>query len=79
MLTINIDDNIKNILEKQARKNGRSLEDEALEILRNSLMEQPKITSNLAAMIEERFAHLQDFQLPAITRDSIRTIPDFEQ
>ncbi len=78
MLTLNLNKNIKSILEKQAHKNGRSLEDEALEILRNSLKEQPKITSNLADMIEERFAHLQDVELQEITRDSIRTIPNFE-
>lgn len=74
----NLDENLHAILERQAKKNGRSLEEEAKEILRTVLIENPKSETNLALAIKKRFAELGDFDIPTITRDSIRETPNFE-
>ncbi len=77
-LTIhNLDENIKARLQKQAEKHGRSLEEEAKEILRNALTEEEK-TINIVTMIERRFAHCGDFELPEIPREPMCQIPTFE-
>jgi plasmid stability protein len=78
-LTIhNLDENIKARLQKQAEKHGRSLEEEAKEILRLTLTKQEH-PSNIVTMIERRFAHCGDFELPEIPREPIRQIPTLEE
>jgi plasmid stability protein len=78
-LTIhNLDENIKARLEKQAKEHGRSLEEEAKEILRHALTEQEN-PLNLATMIERRFAPFGDFELPEISREPMRQIPAFDE
>ncbi|MUG98385.1 plasmid stability protein [Scytonema sp. UIC 10036] len=74
----NIDDNIKNLLQQRASKNGRSLEEEVKEILRQALCENQQTPVNLVNMIEKRFAHLEDFELGEITREPMRPAPTFE-
>lgn len=74
----NVDDNIKNLLQERAAKNGRSLEEEAKEILRLALIESQKPPINLVNLIEKRFAHLGDFELGEITREPMRPAPTFE-
>ncbi|MBE9036802.1 FitA-like ribbon-helix-helix domain-containing protein [aff. Roholtiella sp. LEGE 12411] len=75
----NLDDDIKSRLKKRAEKHGRSLEEEAKEILRMALIENHEQPLNLANMIEQRFANLGDFELPEIPREPIRTISTFEE
>jgi plasmid stability protein len=75
----NLDDDIKSRLKKRAEKHGRSLEEEAKEILRIALIENYEQPLNLANMIEQRFANLGDFELPEIPREPIRTISTFEE
>ena len=75
----NLDDNLHASLERQAEKNGSSLEEEAKEILRNVLVENAIYNTNLAFTIKKRFAELGDFEIPKITRDSIREPPKFEE
>ncbi len=58
----NLDENIKDRLEKQAEEHGRSLEEEAKEIIREALTED-----------ERRFAHCGDFEIPEISREPITT------
>ena len=78
-LTIhNLDENIKNRLQKQAEKHGLSLEEEVKEILRLTLTKQES-PSNIVTMIERRFAHCGEFELPEIPREPIRQIPTFEE
>ncbi|MHC5729819.1 MAG: FitA-like ribbon-helix-helix domain-containing protein, partial [Nostoc sp.] len=60
----NLDDDIKSRLKKRAEKHGRSLEEEAREILRMALIENHEQPLNLANMIEQRFANLGEFELP---------------
>jgi plasmid stability protein len=74
----NIDDNMKNILQERAIKNGCSLEEEIKEILRLALIENQKQPINLVSLIDKRFAHLGNFELGEITRESMRPAPTFE-
>ena len=64
----NLDDDIKYRLQKRAEKHGRSLEEEAREIIRIALTENHENTLNLATMLEEHFAKLGNFELPEISR-----------
>ncbi|MFN6464527.1 MAG: FitA-like ribbon-helix-helix domain-containing protein [Nostoc sp. DedVER02] len=75
----NIDDDIKSRLQKRAEKNGRSLEEEAREILRLALAENQEHPLNLATMLEQRFAELGDFELPEIPREPIRRLSTLEE
>lgn len=74
----NFDDNLKNRLQKRAEYYGRSLEEEAREILRTVLIENSIEPLNLALAIEQRFAHFEDFELPTINREPLRESPNFE-
>ena len=74
----NLDESIRVSLAKQAKNNGRSLEEEAKEILRTALVETSAPQTNLAAAIKKRFAGLGDFEIPTVTRDSMREPPNFE-
>ncbi len=75
----NLDDDIKYRLQKRAEKHGRSLEEEAREILHMTLTENHGQPLNLASIFEERFANLGDFELPKIPREPIRTVSTFEE
>ncbi|MDI9639186.1 plasmid stability protein [Geitlerinema splendidum] len=74
----NFDDDLKNRLQKRAEYYGRSLEEEAKEILRTVLTENTLEPLNLALAIERRFAHLGSFELPTIPREPLREPPSFE-
>lgn len=74
----NFDDDLKNRLQKRAESYGRSLEEEAKEILRAVLTENAMEPLNLALAIERRFAHFGDFELPSIPREPLREPPIFE-
>ncbi|WP_228041496.1 FitA-like ribbon-helix-helix domain-containing protein [Planktothrix mougeotii] len=74
----NFDDDLKNRLQKRAESYGRSLEEEAREILRAVLTENTPEPLNLAVAIERRFAHFSDFELPTIHREPLREPPNFE-
>lgn len=74
----NFDDDLKNRLQKRAEYNRRSLEEEAKEILKAALAENIQEPSNLAVTIQQRFAHVGDFQLPKIVREPLREPPNFE-
>ena len=63
---------------KRAAINGRSLEEEVKDILRQVLIENQKEPTNLVSMIEKRFAHLGDFELGEVTREPMRPAPTFE-
>ncbi len=75
----NLDDDIKSRLRKRAEKHGRSIEEEAREILRLALTENHEHPLNLATMLEQRFANLGDFELPEIKKEPIRTVSTFEE
>ena len=74
----NFDDELKNLLQKRADRYGRSLEEEAKEILRAVLKETPLQPQNLATAIAQRFADFGDFELPTVPREALREPPNFE-
>lgn len=75
----NIDDAIKKRLRVRAAVNGRSMEDEARDILRSALSTDEPRARNLAQAIHERFAALGGVDLPDTPREAIRPPPDFGQ
>jgi plasmid stability protein len=75
----NLDDRLKSRLRLQAATHGRSMEDEARDILRSALNQTPPHKPNLAASIRARFAPLGGVDLPTITRGPIRPPPTFDE
>lgn len=73
----NLDDSLKSRLRIQAAIHGRSMEDEARDILRSSLSREPARQGDLASAIRARFAPLGGVDLPAVLRDPMRVPPDF--
>jgi len=73
----NLDDALRSRLRVQAAVHGRSMEDEARDILRSDLSREPARQRNLAAAIRARLAPLGGVQRPAMPRDAIRAPPTF--
>lgn len=73
----NIDDAIKNRLRLRAAMHGRSMEDEARDILRSALSTEIPRPRNLGQAINERFGTLEGVELPDLPRDPIRPPVDF--
>lgn len=69
----NIDDAIKKRLGVRAAINGRSMEDEARDILRSALSTDEPRPRNLAQAIHERFGSLGGVDLPDLSRDASLT------
>jgi plasmid stability protein len=68
----NLEDSLKTRLRVRAASRGRSMEEEARQILRLALQESPRSSTNLAESIRRRFARLGDVQLPSVARESVR-------
>ena len=75
----NLDDLLKSRLRVQAAVHGRSMEDEARDILRSALSREPRRKGNLAAAIRARFAPLGGVELPVIAREPMRAPPTFDE
>jgi plasmid stability protein len=73
----NLDEPLKARLRVQAATHGRSMEDEARDILRTALNREAPPPTNLAAAIRARFAPLGGFDLPIEPREPMRDPPDF--
>ena len=74
----NLDDELKARLRVRAAERGRSMEEEAREILRGVLGEQPRRSRDLAKAIRLRFAALGGVELPVVARDMPREPPGFD-
>ena len=72
----NIDDRLKARLRVQAALNGRSMEDEARDILRAVLSVEPARGGSLVKAIRARIAPLGGIDLELPEREPIRTPPD---
>jgi len=72
----NLDEATKRKLKVRAATNGRSMEQEAREILRTVLAQTPKKNTNLAERIREIFAPLGGVELERLPREAIRE-PDW--
>jgi antitoxin FitA len=68
----NLDENTKRKLKIRAATNGRSMEREAREILKNVLARTSKKHANLADRIRDIFSPLGGVELERLPRDPIR-------
>ncbi len=74
----NLDDDIKGRLRIRAAFHGRSMEDEARDILRSALHREPVRPGDLATAIRARFGPLGGVELPVPAREPMREPPSFE-
>jgi len=82
MATITIrqlDERTKARLRVQAAHHGRSMEEEAREILRSALTGARSTKSNLAEAIRQRFEAFGGVILEIPKRDLVRQLPDFAE
>jgi plasmid stability protein len=74
-----LEDSTKQRLRVRASRNGRSMEEEARQILKVALNEKVATGLNLAESIHKRFAPLGGLNLPDIPRDPMRPPPAFDK
>ncbi len=75
----NLDDMLKSRFRIHAAVHGRSMEDDARDILRSALSREPTRKGSLAASIRARFAALGDVDLPVVARKPMRAPPFFDE
>ena len=73
----NLDDDVKRRLRVRAAEHGRSMEEEARDILRQ-VVGQPSAPKNLGHAIHTRFAALSGIDMPPAHRSPMRPTPVFE-
>ena len=74
----NLEDRLKHRLRIRAAENGRSMEEEARDILRTALYHQQSGQENLASAIRARFAPLGGVELDIPPRSPMRNPPGLE-
>jgi plasmid stability protein len=74
-----LDQKTKTRLRVRAAHHGRSMEEEAREILRSALTTPSRTKENLATAIRRRFASLGGIELSLPLRDAVRKAPRFEE
>ena len=75
----NLEDSVKARLRVRAAHHGRSMEDEARDILRSALAEERRAPVNLVEAIRSRFAGLGDVEWPKVERELGREPPKFDE
>lgn len=73
----NLDDDVKRRLRVRAAEHGRSMEEEAREILRQ-VVTRPTLLRDLGQSIHGRFAEVGGIDLPQPKRSEMRPTPNFE-
>ncbi|MDP3288256.1 MAG: plasmid stabilization protein [Methyloversatilis sp.] len=73
----NIDDRLEARLRTLAARSGRSIEDEARDILRAALSDVPEPRTSLYEAIRARIEPFGGVELDLPPREAIRTPPDF--
>ena len=73
----NLDESVKRKLRLRAAEHNRSMEDEARDILRTALAQEPARVQNLADAIRRRIEPLGGVELELPTRGQMRELPDF--
>jgi plasmid stability protein len=73
-----LDDSVKARLRVRAAQHGRSMEEEARQILKAQLAEEPKRQENLAESIRRKFAPLGGVNLKRLPRQRVRRPLTFE-
>ena len=74
----NLDDGLKRRLRIRAAENGRSMEQEARDILRAALDDASAATTDLGSAIRARFAPLGGVELELPPREPIRNPPSLD-
>ena len=74
----NLDEALKSRLRVQAAVHGRSMEDEARDILRTVLNQEPRGPRNLGTAINDLFKSLGGFDMPDVPREPMREPPGFD-
>lgn len=74
-----LDDSLKSRLRIRAARHGRSMEEEARDILRTALAPKPREDFNLGEAIHRRFAPLGGVELEIPPREAGREPPDFHE
>lgn len=74
-----LDERTKARLRVRAAHHGRSMEEEAREILRSALRDSSSVTGNLAEAIRRRFAPFGGLELELPRRDAVREMPNFTE
>ena len=74
-----LDERTKSRLRIRAAHHGRSMEEEAREILRSALTGSPPANANLADAIRRRFAAFGGLELELPRRDTMRQPPHFSE
>ncbi len=75
----NLDDALKSRLRIQAAVHGRSMEDEARDILRSSLNRELQAPKNLGTAINALFKPLGGFDMPEVPREPMREPLTFDE
>ncbi|MFS3137359.1 FitA-like ribbon-helix-helix domain-containing protein [Gluconacetobacter sacchari] len=70
----NIDDSLKKRLRLRAAQHGRSMEEEARDILRAALSTEASLSVDAGQTIHQRFARLGGVDLPVVAREAIRDV-----
>lgn len=73
----NLDDDVKRRLRVRAAEHGRSMEEEAREILRQ-VVTRPTPLRDLGQSIHARFTEVGGIDLPQPKRSEMRPTPNFE-
>lgn len=68
----NLEDPLKIKLRIRAAQHGRSMEDEARQILRTALTEERQPSADLGRTIRRRFAPIGGIELPPTEREPLR-------
>jgi antitoxin FitA len=74
-----LDQKTKTRLRVRAAHHGRSMEEEAREILRSALTTSSRTNGNLAEAIRRRFASFGGIEISLPKRDAVREAPGFEE
>jgi antitoxin FitA len=74
-----LDEKTKSRLRVRAAHHGRSMEEEAREILRSALAASSPAKGNLAETIHRRFAPFGGLELELPRRDAMRQAPEFAE
>jgi plasmid stability protein len=74
-----LDEATKTRLRVRAAHHGRSMEEEAREILRSALVVSLRTEENLAAAIRRRFAPLGGVELELPKREPVGPPPEFDE
>jgi antitoxin FitA len=73
-----LEESTKQRLRVRASKNGRSMEEEARQILNVALTDKPATGMDLVNSIRSKFAHLGGVNIPAVKRGPMRPPPTFD-